>query len=222
MLKIGEFSVLSPISIHMLRHYDEIGLLKPDCVDQFTGYRYYREEPLPAANRILALKRMGFGLKEIMQILNGKTDDEKIRIMFMEKIREKENEIALLHKQMLQISITVQETDMEHEFSGCIAVKEIPERKVVSYRSRFSEYSREGSLWMELHEQCRRLEVVFSDMEYNIAVLHEADPDAREIDVEVGGKFPESARRFSRCKGNEKTDRGTPVLEPFLRQCSYG
>jgi len=32
MLKIGEFSILSSISIHMLRHYDEIGLLKPDCV----------------------------------------------------------------------------------------------------------------------------------------------------------------------------------------------
>lgn len=29
MLKIGEFSKLSRISIRMLRHYDEIGLLKP-------------------------------------------------------------------------------------------------------------------------------------------------------------------------------------------------
>ncbi|NBH81077.1 MerR family DNA-binding transcriptional regulator [Clostridiaceae bacterium] len=41
MLKIGEFSVLSQISIHMLRHYDEIGLLIPEHVDDFTGYRYY-------------------------------------------------------------------------------------------------------------------------------------------------------------------------------------
>lgn len=43
MLKIGEFSVLSQISIYMLRHYDEIGLLIPGQVDEFTGYRYYSE-----------------------------------------------------------------------------------------------------------------------------------------------------------------------------------
>ena len=185
MLKIGEFSILSSISIHMLRHYDEIGLLKPDCVDKFTGYRYYREEQLPAANRILALKGMGLGLTEIAQIMNGRADGEKVRLLLMEKIREKENEVALLQKQLLQISNTVGEIGMEHEFSGCIAVKEIPERQVVSYRSRISEYSREGSLWVELYKQCRQLGVVFSDPEYNIAVLHEADPDAREIDAEV-------------------------------------
>lgn len=62
MLKIGEFSVLSQISIHMLRHYDEIGLLIPEHVDDFTGYRYYSECQLPIANKIQALKSMGLGL----------------------------------------------------------------------------------------------------------------------------------------------------------------
>lgn len=46
MLKIGDFSKLSRISIRMLRHYDEIGLLKPGKVDAFTGYRYYEESQL--------------------------------------------------------------------------------------------------------------------------------------------------------------------------------
>ncbi len=46
MLKIGEFSKLSRVSIRMLRHYDDIGLLKPAEIDNFTGYRYYREEQL--------------------------------------------------------------------------------------------------------------------------------------------------------------------------------
>lgn len=32
MLKIGDFSKLSRISIRMLRHYDEIGLLKPSMI----------------------------------------------------------------------------------------------------------------------------------------------------------------------------------------------
>ena len=43
MLKIGEFSKLSRISIRMLRYYDEMGLLVPETIDPFTGYRYYSE-----------------------------------------------------------------------------------------------------------------------------------------------------------------------------------
>lgn len=62
MLRIGDFSKLSRISIRMLRHYDEIGILHPESVDDFTGYRYYSESQLPLAGRIQALKSLGFGL----------------------------------------------------------------------------------------------------------------------------------------------------------------
>ena len=37
MLKIGDFSKLSGVSIRMLRYYDEIGLLKPVRIDPDTG-----------------------------------------------------------------------------------------------------------------------------------------------------------------------------------------
>ena len=56
MLKIGDFSKLSRVSIRMLRHYDDIGLLKPAETDAFTGYRYYREDQLLVIGRITALK----------------------------------------------------------------------------------------------------------------------------------------------------------------------
>ena len=52
MLKIGVFSKLSSISIRMLRHYDEIGLLEPKTIDSESGYRYYSEAQLPIAERI--------------------------------------------------------------------------------------------------------------------------------------------------------------------------
>ena len=69
MLKIGEFSKLSRVSVRMLRHYDEIGLLKPAEIDRFTDYRYYREDQLPIVCRITALKDMGFSLADIVRIL---------------------------------------------------------------------------------------------------------------------------------------------------------
>ena len=38
MLKIGDFSKLSRVSIRMLRHYDDIGLLKPAEMRNIAGY----------------------------------------------------------------------------------------------------------------------------------------------------------------------------------------
>ena len=48
---------------------DEIGLLAPETVDSFTGYRYYSARQLEAAGKIQALKSMGFGLATIREIL---------------------------------------------------------------------------------------------------------------------------------------------------------
>ena len=71
MLKIGDFSKLSRISIRMLRHYNGIGLLVPESVDEFTGYRYYTEAQLPLADRIRSLKAMGFSLSAVSEILKS-------------------------------------------------------------------------------------------------------------------------------------------------------
>lgn len=71
MLKIGDFSKLSRISIRMLRHYDELGLLVPKATDNFTSYRYYAEDQLPVAGRIVAMRDMDFGLAAIGEILKN-------------------------------------------------------------------------------------------------------------------------------------------------------
>ena len=39
--RIGEVSEMFHISVGLLRHYDKIGLLKPEYTDPETGYRYY-------------------------------------------------------------------------------------------------------------------------------------------------------------------------------------
>ena len=69
MLKIGEFSKLSRVSVRMLRHYDQKGLLTPSEIDPMTGYRYYSENQLSQVCRITALKDLGFSLAAIREIL---------------------------------------------------------------------------------------------------------------------------------------------------------
>ena len=69
MVRIGVFARLSEVSIKTLRHYDDIGLLAPAYVDDWSGYRYYTLEQLPRLYRILALKDLGFSLDEIAGLL---------------------------------------------------------------------------------------------------------------------------------------------------------
>ena len=45
-LKIGEFSHMMQVTVKTLRHYEQKGLLLPDEVDEWTGYRYYSIEQM--------------------------------------------------------------------------------------------------------------------------------------------------------------------------------
>lgn len=49
MLRIGDFSKLSLVSVKTLRYYDELGLLKPVRVDDATGYRSIQRISCPGS-----------------------------------------------------------------------------------------------------------------------------------------------------------------------------
>jgi DNA-binding transcriptional MerR regulator len=65
MFRIGEFSKIAQAPCSLLRYYDQIGLLKPAHIDQWTGYRYYSAKQLPRLHRIPALKELGLTLEQI-------------------------------------------------------------------------------------------------------------------------------------------------------------
>jgi DNA-binding transcriptional MerR regulator len=76
MFSIGEFARLGGVSVRTLRHYDEIGLLRPATVDPDTGYRGYAAGQLGLLNRIMALKDLGLSLTQTGRLLDGITLDE--------------------------------------------------------------------------------------------------------------------------------------------------
>lgn len=53
------------VTVKTLRHYEQKGLLKPDEVDEWTGYRYYTVEQMQRLNSIRELQQLGFSLDEI-------------------------------------------------------------------------------------------------------------------------------------------------------------
>ena len=185
MLKIGAFSSLTQISIHMLRHYDEMGLLIPD-VDPCTGYRYYHESQLPVANRIQALKSMGFGLVQIREILSHYEDDHKLCGYLNDQADAQRAEIARLEKRLLLLQSTVQElTACNAAFRESIAIKVIPRRRVVSCRGIIPSFRHEGMLWEQLAAECARAKVEMAVPGCNMALFHDEEYRDSNVDVEV-------------------------------------
>ena len=94
----------------MLRHYDDLGLLKPARVDPFTNYRYYSANQLPRLHRILALKDLGFSLEQIGVMLDGELSAEQLRGMLKlrraeiaQRLQEEEAKLARVEARLMQI-----------------------------------------------------------------------------------------------------------------------
>jgi DNA-binding transcriptional MerR regulator len=65
LVTIGGIAAATGLSVPALRHYDEIGLLKPAHVDAETGYRRYRHEQIDQARLICGLRGLGLPIDAI-------------------------------------------------------------------------------------------------------------------------------------------------------------
>ena len=151
MLKIGEFSKLSRVSVRMLRHYDEIGLLPPASIDSATGYRYYSEDQLPVAGRITALRDIGFGLGEIQACQQGRENPQVLAALFSARREALRGELAALRRQLrlldtLEQRLRKEDSNMEYP----VNLKTLPQRQVASVRMTIPAYDQEGILWHTL------------------------------------------------------------------------
>ena len=71
LLTIGEFARLSRLSPKALRLYDELGLLRPCRVDEWSGYRYYSPSQLDRARLVGWLRRIGMPLAQIGAVVES-------------------------------------------------------------------------------------------------------------------------------------------------------
>ena len=113
LLRIGDFSQLAQVSTRMLRHYDQIGLLKPASVDAISDYRLYALDQLPRLNRILALKDLGLSLDQIADVLRDDVPTERLHAMLDAKQREIEQHVRAEQDRMWRVRARL--TRIEHE-----------------------------------------------------------------------------------------------------------
>jgi len=197
MLKIGEFSKLSRVSIRMLRHYDELGLLAPASIDPDSGYRYYSEEQLLTAGRITALKDMGFGLAAIRDALPCYGDREvldRLLAAHREELLARSSELAQQVRLLDAVRNQLRKDDFTMTYS--VTLKTLPERQVASVRMTIPSYECEGMLWSTLVSETASLNLVPDEPCYCIVIYHDGEYKEADVDVEaqkaVKGSYPDT------------------------------
>jgi DNA-binding transcriptional MerR regulator/effector-binding domain-containing protein len=77
MLSIGRFARLTGLTVKALRHYDELGLLRPAHVDEWTGYRWYAPSQVRIAVAVRRLRSLRVPLDEIAGLI--RSDEGSVR-----------------------------------------------------------------------------------------------------------------------------------------------
>ena len=185
MYSIGMFSQICRVTPKTLRHYDEIGLLRPARIDRFTGYRYYTTGQLPRMNQIQSLRQMGFSLTEIIALLDGGAGPETIRALLELKrgelaarIREDGQRLRLVE------NILRKGTLMMENYN--VTIKELPEVIVAYLRTVIQSYDDLFHLMPEvLGPEMERLGCKCAEPEYCFNVYHYEEYRDHDIDVSL-------------------------------------
>ncbi|MFF0307986.1 MerR family transcriptional regulator [Streptosporangium sp. NPDC004379] len=162
MFTIGAFARHGRVSVRMLRHYDAVGLLRPAHVDPYSGYRFYEAGQLARLNRIVALKDLGFTLRQVAAIVDEPVSAEELRGMLRLRRAELETALAATAARLAQIEARLRTIESEGRMNiDDVVVKRIPAVRVAELSGTAASYEPEdigpvaGPLFDEL---CRRLE----------------------------------------------------------------
>ena len=177
------FSKLGRATIKTLRHYDEMGLLKPALVDGETGYRYYNYSQLYDLHEIMALRQMGFSLAEVGELQSGRGSTS-----LLEKRRE---ELAAqqhsLTDQIFRLDHYMKRKQEGQAMKYQAVIKEIPKCIVFSVRRILPNYGALFSVMPEIGEKVGRSnpDIQCVQPDYCFNVYHDGEYKETDIDAEI-------------------------------------
>jgi len=109
---IGQASAASGVSAKMIRHYEEIGLIKP-ATRTFANYRIYSANDIHTLQFIKRARNVGFSMKQIAELLslwqNTRRSSAQVKRLATEHLLELETKV----KEMLSMAQALKEL-VEH------------------------------------------------------------------------------------------------------------
>lgn len=131
---IGEMSRLFGINVRTLRYYDSISLLRPEQVDERTGYRRYSTRQFERLNTIKYLRALDMPIPRIRDFF----DNRNIRTL-LNLLREQQADSAARQRRLERIERKIchrldQIADAAASVYGRMEDKALPERPVAFLR----------------------------------------------------------------------------------------
>ena len=149
MLKIGEFSKLSHLTIKALRFYEKRGLLIPRKVDEQTGYRFYETSQLKEAARIKSYRQLGLTIEEIQAINQG----TNLKEVLISKSKVLESQKEEIESRLLMIHHLLDDNEIQYQ----VIEKMIPETIVYYSEVKVKSYSDMMKIIPSLKKECKEL-----------------------------------------------------------------
>lgn len=182
-LKIGEFSRLMQTTVKTLRHYEQIGLLLPDEVNEATGYRYYRMEQMQRLNAIKDLKSLGFSLDEIKDIYDDDTHTPSLEILEA-KIDDCRRQLRELEQRRLRLAVLA-DSRKQLLIMEKFSIQSLPEIIVASHREVVENYDAIGAMCVNvIGPEMQRLGCKCPPPGYCFTIEHDKEYKPKDIDIE--------------------------------------
>lgn len=177
MLKIGEFSKLSHLTIKVLRFYEKEGLLIPVFIEALSNYRFYETSQLETAAKIKSYRQLGLSVKEIKAVFSG----VDINIILHEKatalIQEKQEIETLISK----INFILENKTMKYQ----VTEKVISEKIVYTSETVLKTYS-DAMKWIpSVGKECLRLNPRIKCADPHYEFCEYLDGEYKESDIRV-------------------------------------
>lgn len=186
MFKIGEFSKIAQVSGRQLRHYDQLGLLKPAHIDPESGYRYYTAKQLPRLNRILALKELGLTLEQIARYLNEEVSVDELRGMLELKRSQIEQTLQEEITRLRYIESRIEQIELDGHIGDCdVVIKHIPAQKILSVREICPQLVDGRQLVLEM-QRVIPAQVGQHALGHMLGIIYSDTFEREDIDLEIG------------------------------------
>lgn len=102
LFQIGDVAKMFHLSVGSLRHYEKIGLLQPEYIDNETGYRYYSTRQFECLNTIRYLRVLDMPLDKIADFLKNRDINIIQEMLWQQKeaVVRKQNELKIIEKKI--------------------------------------------------------------------------------------------------------------------------
>lgn len=207
MLKIGEFSKLSHMTVKALRFYEKEKLLTPASIDEWTGYRLYETSQLETAAKIKAFRQLDLSIEEIKSIFAG----EDTRAI----LSEKANALAAQKKE-IDVRLSIINHILEDEKMNYQVTKKVIPETIVYYSETVLDKYSDAMEWIPTQgAECMQLNPTLKCQDPPYEFCEYLDGEHKDADIQI--RHNEAVTAFGNESDNIKFRKlpSTTVLSIF-------